>query len=187
MKRVLLFLCFAMALRADGPFFPPDPYEEPDPCDGNDGYPAISQTKMNTFLTATATYRPRGDTGQFIAAVVSPAVRASVEAAAQLIVQEAQAICPVDTGALRDSISAEDPVDTDTTSVAKITAGAPYAGYVEYGTGIRGSESPGAGPYPYSPTWKGMAAHPFMRPALDTTRDAVRELFASQIALNLQK
>jgi hypothetical protein len=24
-------------LKADGPFFPPDPYEEPDPCDGNDG------------------------------------------------------------------------------------------------------------------------------------------------------
>lgn len=142
---------------------------------------------LSRFLTATATYRPRADTGQFIAAVVSPAVRASVEAAAQLIVLEAQAICPVDTGALRDSISAGEPVDTDTTSVAKITAGASYAGYVEYGTGIRGAESPGAGPYPYDPNWPGMKAQPYMRPALDTTRDAVKAVFASQIAIGLRK
>ena len=117
---------------------------------------------MSAFLTASATYRPRSSSGQFIAAVITPGVRASVEAAAQLIVQEAQAICPVKTGALRDSISAGDPEDTGSTSAAKITASAYYAGYVEYGTGIRGAESPGAGPYPYSPTWPGMKAQPFL-------------------------
>jgi HK97 gp10 family phage protein len=143
---------------------------------------------MNTFLTATASYKPRSEfTGTFISGRVTPAVSASVEAAAQLIVNEAQAICPVDTGALRDSISAGGPVESNVSSVVKITAGAPYAGYLEFGTGIRGSESPDRGPYPYSPTWPGMAPRPFLRPALDTTRDAVRELFASQLAIALKK
>jgi HK97 gp10 family phage protein len=142
---------------------------------------------MNTFLTATVSYKPRSEfTGTFISGRVTPAVSASVEAASQLIVNEAQAICPVDTGALKDSISAGGSVESNVSSVVKITAGAPYAGYVEYGTGVRGSESPGAGPYPYTMTWKGMRAQPYMRPALDTTRDAVRELFASQLAIALK-
>ena len=57
MKR-FLFLIGTLALAAmlthsrmalaDGPFFPPDPYEEPDPCDGNDGYPALSAVHVQT-------------------------------------------------------------------------------------------------------------------------------------------
>ena len=141
---------------------------------------------MSTAISATATYRPRISSGQFIAAKITPAVQASVEAAAALIVQEAQTLCPVDTGALLDSIEAT-IVETDKTVVGKITAGMPYAGYVEYGTGVRGAESPGKGPYPYNPKWPGQVAQPYMRPALDTTRDAVKAIFASQIAIALQK
>lgn len=141
---------------------------------------------MNTAINATATYRPRTTSGQFIAAKITPAVHASVVAASQLIVQEAQAICPVDTGALRDSIAAT-VTDGETTVVGKITAGMSYAGYVEYGTGVRGAASPGAGPYPYDPKWPGQAAQPYMRPALDTTRDAVKAIFASEIAIGLRK
>lgn len=141
---------------------------------------------MNTSINATATYRPRTTSGQFIAAKITPAVQASVEAAAALIVQEAQTLCPVRTGELHDSITAS-VTQTDTTVVGRITAAAPYAGYVEFGTGRRGAASPDKGPYPYDPNWPGMVPQPFMRPALDTTRDAVKAIFASQIAIALQK
>lgn len=141
---------------------------------------------MNTAITATATYRPRMSSGQFIAAKISPAVQASVEAGAALIVQEAQTLCPVRSGDLRDSIAATF-IQTDTTAVGRITAGMFYAGYVEFGTGRRGAESPNKGPYPYDANWPGMTPRPFMRPALDTTREAVKALFASQIAIGLRQ
>lgn len=139
---------------------------------------------MSSFLTATATYRPRSDMGQFIAAKITPAVRASVEAASKLIVDEAKSIAPVKTGALRDSISAT-VVDGESTVIGTISADVPYAGYVEFGVGVRGAASPGRGPYPYGDR-PGQVAQPYMRPALDTTRDAVRAVFASQIAIGLK-
>jgi HK97 gp10 family phage protein len=137
-------------------------------------------------LAATATFRPRGDSGQFIASFVTPGVLASVSASAELVVSEAKAIVPVDTGALRDSIGAS-VAEAERTVVGTVVAGMPYAAYVEYGTGQRGAASAGAGPFQYSPTWPGQAAQPYMRPALDTAREAIKELFRSQIALALKK
>jgi len=137
-------------------------------------------------LKATAIYRPRSSSGQFIAASVTPAVQNAVLAVAQLIVEEAQSICPVDTGALRDSITASVQV-TDKTVSGIVTAAMFYAAYVEYGTGIRGAESPGAGPYPYNMAWPGMPAQPYMRPAIDTVRQVIADLLASQIAVGLSK
>lgn len=137
-------------------------------------------------LKAKVTYTPRGGGGQFIAARLTPGVIASVRAAQGLIVQEAQNLAPVRTGALRDSIAASEPGETGKTVVGAVGASASYSGYQEYGTGIRGSEGPNAGPYPYSPTWPGMEGKAFLRPALDSTRDAVKEIFASQLAIALK-
>jgi len=137
-------------------------------------------------LKSRVQFTPRNTSGQFIAAKVTPGVIASVAAAQGLIVQEAQSICPVRTGALRDSIKPEEPDDSGKTVVGAVVASAPYAGYVEYGTGIRGAASAGAGPYPYSPTWPGMEARPFLRPSLDTAREAVKAVFASQLAISLK-
>jgi HK97 gp10 family phage protein len=136
------------------------------------------------ILTATARYTPRSSAGQFIASKITPAVRAAVAAASQTVVEEAKAICPVDTGALRDSIDSV-VEDKGKTVVGTIYANVPYAGYVEYGTGRRGAESPGAGPYEYSLGHPGQVAQPYLRPALDTTREAVKEVFASQVALGM--
>jgi HK97 gp10 family phage protein len=141
---------------------------------------------MGFTLTARATYRPRSTVGQFIAAKITPAVQAAVQAASALVVDEAKLLCPVDTGALQNSIEAKVAV-SEKTVVGTITAGMPYAAYVEYGTGIRGAASPGAGPYPYKLSWPGQAAQPFLRPALDTTRETVAELMASQIAIGLKQ
>lgn len=137
-------------------------------------------------LKARVQYTPRSSAGQFIAATITPGVIASVKAAQGLIVQEAQSMCPVRTGALRESIAAVEPDDSGKTVTGAVEATAPYAGYVEFGTGIRGAASPGAGPYPYSPTWPGMEAQPFLRPALDSTREAVKEVFASNLSIALK-
>lgn len=77
--------------------------------------------------------------------------------------------CPVDTGNLRANIDYE--VGEDGTSVI-ITADAPYADYVEYGTGLFHIDEEGkADPHSAWPSnWggmiKGMKPKPFMRPAL---------------------
>ncbi len=134
-----------------------------------------------SFVHATATSTFRSGSGQFISGRITPAVRAGVQAFAELVLQEAQAIVPVDTGELRDSGSVV-MEEGDKRVTGHIVFSAPHAAFVEFGTGQRGAGSPGAGPYSYSPTWKGMAAQPYLRPALDTARDAGKELFKSQVA-----
>jgi hypothetical protein len=72
--------------------------------------------------------------------------------------------------------------ETGSTVVADVIFDSGHAAYVEYGTGIRGAESAGAGPYPYSPTWAGMPAQPYLRPALDIAKDEVRQAFKDALA-----
>jgi HK97 gp10 family phage protein len=137
-------------------------------------------------LKATVTYAPRGDVGRFIEVRLKPGIVASVSAAQDLIVSEAQNLCPVRTGKLKASIKKLEPEFPGKTVVGAVVAEAEYAGYVEYGTGIRGSQSAGAGPYPYNPSWPGMEARPFLRPSLDTTREDVRGIFGSNLAIALK-
>lgn len=143
---------------------------------------------MSTALTATARWTPRGDLGRFVESVISPAAFTAVQQSVEMVVEEAKAICPVDTGELRDSISGK-VEETGKSAVGTIVAAAPHAGYVEYGTGVRGANSPGVepGPYPYDPSWPGMVARPFMRPALDATRQTIKEQMAASISLALKK
>lgn len=133
------------------------------------------------FIHATATSTFRSGTGQFIAGKITPAVRAGVKAFGDLVLQEAQAIVPVDTGELRDSgkVVMEESAKR---VIAHVVFSANHAAYIEFGTGQAGASSPGAGPYSYSATWKGMPARPYLRPALDTAREAGKALFASQVA-----
>ena len=141
---------------------------------------------MGVPIKARVQFTPRGDIGRFIAVTVTDAVRAGVEAAGEVLAAEARRLCPVDTGKLRDSISME-VVETSKTILAHVSASAPYAGYVEYGTGIAGSQSPGRGPYPYNPRWPGMAAQPFLRPALDSGRELAKKAFMGDISIGMEK
>ncbi len=120
-------------------------------------------------IRATATFTPRGNVGQFISSVIAPANLAALADVAAIVLLEAQAIVPVDTGELRDS-GHVDVRETAASAVADVIFDAGHAAYVEYGTGIAGASSPGAGPYPYSATWPGMRAQPYLRPALDNMR-----------------
>lgn len=132
-------------------------------------------------ITAYARFTPRDQFGQFITAHITPAVRASVEAGAKMIEDRAKELCPVDTGALRDSISTEMD-ERDFSIQAKVAPHMPYAAYVEFGTGIRGAASAGAGKGPYSSTWPGQAAQPYMRPAVDESKEAIRDLFRGNLS-----
>ncbi len=81
----------------------------------------------------------------FIEANARTAVRKNADA----IVRDAQALAPVDTGALRSSIHAE---TREAGKSAEIMVDVPYAAYVEYGT------------------YK-MAAQPFLSPAVEYHTD----------------
>ena len=136
-------------------------------------------------LQATATYQPRGDLGRYIDVHITPGVRASVEASVKLIEARAKELCPVDTGALRESITSE-VVETSKTVVGFVGTHTDYAAYVEFGTGVAGASSAGAGEGPYAMTWPGMPAQPYMRPAIDESRGPVMELFRSNISVGLR-
>ncbi len=135
-------------------------------------------------LSARAQFTPRGDLGRFVEAYITPGVVASVTAACKLIEDEAKRLCPVDTGALQASIETNVD-DSGKTVVGTVGTDVDYAAYVEFGTGIRGAASAGAGEGPYSSTWAGMVAQPFMRPAVDNNRGAVLDLFRSNVSLSI--
>lgn len=109
-----------------------------------------------------------------------PKIVAAVTDGCGAVAAEAQVIVPVDTGELRDSIGVG-PIELVGTAVrGSVEATAPHAAYVEFGTGQRGQASPGAGAGPYSPSWPGMPAQPYLRPALDTARSEIIAAFRKQ-------
>ena len=85
-------------------------------------------------------------------------------------------LCPVDTGALRNSIRSV-VKEEGTGIVAEVVTNLEYAPYVEFGTGIKGENSPsppkanvGQG---YRSDWVGQVAQPFLYPALANNKDKV--------------
>jgi HK97 gp10 family phage protein len=132
-------------------------------------------------LGARAQFVPRNGLGQFIPAVITPAVIASVKAGCEVIQQTAQQYCPVETGALRDSIGIT-ITETGKTVVGVVAPTMYYASYVEYGTGRRG----GPAPYPHVMTWPGQDPQPYMRPAFDENQDSIKDLFRGQLAQAFQ-
>lgn len=123
---------------------------------------------MGFAIKATASFTPRGSAGQFIAKVAQ-ANSSAVRDVGQIVLLEAQALVPVDTGELRDSGRVE-VRETAKGAAADVIFGADHASYVEFGTGIAGANSPGAGDVPYNPSWPGMPAQPYLRPAMDNLR-----------------
>ena len=130
------------------------------------------------MINIATRFTPRNGLGQFVETVITPAVSASVSAACSLVQQTARDYCPVDTGALRDSITIDPLDESGKTVIGRVGPHMDYAEYVEYGTGQRGDP---AAPYGHRPDWPGMAAQPYMRPALDETRPAVLDLFQSNL------
>ena len=127
---------------------------------------------------ASSTFTPV-DLSRLMQRVV-PALVDAVTESCETVVEEAQAIVPVDTGELRESIHTADVSLVGSVVSGSVEASSPHAGYVEFGTGARGAASAGAGPYPYTESWPGMPAQPYLRPALDTARPAILQAFVSR-------
>jgi HK97 gp10 family phage protein len=108
---------------------------------------------------------------------ILPRVVTAIETGTNAVLQASQEIVPVDTGALKASGNTEVTIEGQKV-IGAVVYNAPYAAYVEFGTGRRGASSSGAGPYSYDPNWPGMVAQPYMRPALDTARPQILAAFA---------
>jgi HK97 gp10 family phage protein len=132
-------------------------------------------------LTSFAKWQPRNGGGQFIAAKIDDAVKAGVTDWANRVFETSQELVAVDTGELKES-GAVEVTQVGKQVFASVTYGTDHAVYVEFGTGIRGAASPGAGDGPYSPTWPGMPAQPYLRPAFDQHRDEAVGVLAETIA-----
>lgn len=78
----------------------------------------------------------------------------------------AKAGVPVDTGALQGSITQKVSRTSKGFQGIVQTKGIKYAGFIEYGTSI-------------------MRARPFMRPAINLTKEAIKRIFGATISSNL--
>jgi HK97 gp10 family phage protein len=130
------------------------------------------------MLSVTSQFAPRSGSGQFAKVVMGPRCAEATQASCDLVKTIAQGYCPVDTGALRDSIQVSEAVEGDATVTQSVAPGMFYASYVEYGTGRRGDPS---APYAHVESWPGMAAQPYMRPALDEARGQIKDVFLQKL------
>lgn len=136
-------------------------------------------------IRVSSTFRPRSDIGRFIAAEITPAVRAGVQEVGDKILEISQTLVPVgETGNLKASGKVT-PYESGNVITAIVDYPIHYAGYVEFGTGIAGSSSPGSGPYPYNDSWPGMVAQPYLRPALDEVKPQAKDMVAQHVRLVL--
>lgn len=111
-----------------------------------------------------------------------------MEQSGAAVLDEALAIVPVDTGELRSSGHVEvTAAGSIGAASAKVIFDADHAAFNEYGTGQRGAASPGAGAGPYDPNWPGMPATPYLRPALDSARSTILEIFQRNYRLAVAK
>lgn len=122
------------------------------------------------------------DIAQFSKAVIGPIVAEAVQEACELVQTIAKGYCPVDTGALQDSIVVDPQVEGDSSVTGSVSANMPYASYVEYGTGQRGDPS---APYSHVETWPGQPAQPYMRPSLDENREPINSIFFDKLSAGM--
>lgn len=135
-------------------------------------------------LRAAVVWKPRNDAGQFIAAKVTPAAIAGVTAWGNAVYERSQELVPVDTGELKASGHVV-VVEAGNRCYARVQYDAPHAGYVEWGTGLRGDASGGNSPYGYTMTWPGMPHQSYIRSASDEIRGDAMNLVKQAVALAL--
>ena len=124
---------------------------------------------------------------------VLPAAMKGVGKAAKAVEKDARKlapVAPVNGGNLRRSIHATAPEVRGDAIEAKVVAGAEYAVYVEYGTGVRGADSSlpeGMPPVTYSPDWAGQTAQPYMYPAMKKNEQKTKDTIADEVRKAVEK
>ena len=133
---------------------------------------------------AQCTFTPR-DSG--VLARVKEGLTYGVQHGSEIVFDRSQEIVPVRTGELKASGHVFAPEDTGSKIVGGVGYAADYAAFVEYGTGIRGAASPGAGAnISYSPTWPGQIAQPFLRPSADSSQDDIEKQMKADLSAALR-
>lgn len=93
-----------------------------------------------------------------IAEIMEEMISEAIAAGAETVAEQARSVCPVDTGALRDSITV-----TQNGAAAEISANTDYAAFVEFGTSK-------------------MAAQPYLVPSLLGNENAILAAIAAAIS-----
>ncbi|WFA10334.1 HK97-gp10 family putative phage morphogenesis protein [Tissierella sp. Yu-01] len=118
------------------------------------------------------------------------AVAKAVKEATKKVQGDAKDLAPVDKGQLRNSIQGT-VQEKDGEIVGIVSTNLEYAPYVEFGTGQRGEGSPSppkyGGDLSYREDWSGMAAQPYMYPALRQNEEYIKETIAASIKMEIQK
>lgn len=138
-------------------------------------------------LNATAAMNRNLDL--LIRSVVVPPLAQAADEACSLVLIDATQLAPSDSGELKGS-GMKSVTEEKGAVVGIVAFTAEHAGFVEYGTGIRGRGTyPGPLPqtgvpitgrwiYDYkNQNWIGRPASPFLRPALDQNRDRIKAVF----------
>lgn len=122
--------------------------------------------------------------------LIVPKIVAAVTESCGIVVDAAKENAPSVTGELQESIHTESVSLVGTAVTGEVVASAPHAGFVEFGTGIRGDGTyPGPLPesgvpitgewiYDYKQqNWEGHEAQPYMRPAIDESHSAILDTY----------
>lgn len=121
-------------------------------------------------------------------------VEKSIQQSTRLVLRDAKKNAPVNKksggGTLRQSIQAETYVSSEGVQ-GKVFTNCEYAPYVEYGTGQRGAASPSPPKSPenikYSTDWNGMAAQPYLYPALAVNKEVIKEKLRADLRNAIRK
>jgi HK97 gp10 family phage protein len=128
-------------------------------------------------IRATSNFKP-GSLAAFEAKLV-PKLIAATSKGTGIVEATAKELAPVDTGDLVSKISSTVAWEGQKVTGSVVSA-SDHGAYVEFGTGVRGAASLGAGPYPYNPEWAGMPAQPHMRPAIDQNHEQILDAFKEE-------
>lgn len=116
-------------------------------------------------------------------------IKKALTKCALLVEADAKQNCPVDTGSLRSSITHQVYAD-----YAEVGTNYSYAPYVEYGTGLFAVAGDGRkDPWCYQDSkgeWHttiGQKPQPFLQPALDNNRTAIKSILIEAIKEGLKK
>lgn len=128
-------------------------------------------------IRSTAHFRP-GNIAAVLEQVTTRNIAATTKAT-EVVMDQAKENCPVRTGRMQGEIYMQVTVE-GLVVTGSVIAPTEYAGYVEFGTGIRGAASEWSGPYGYSESWPGMPAQAPLRRAIDETNGQVIDAYRQE-------
>lgn len=128
---------------------------------------------------------------------IEAAIAKAVLQGAEVVRDAAKSLAPHTTGELIKSIIVDGPISSGNTIFAEVAATAEHAAYIEFGTGPKGAAAApafaaeegveyrtGGWVYPVDGGFRyttGQPARPYMHPAYEANKEAVKELVANAI------